>query len=154
MHTHDASKVVSERVFTAPVAWPARDQNPAAHGGVEFAEECTCGAQRKRLVNGRHEEVGPWGPSLAERKAAARRDAEGVLEGASEGVQIGDVLVQVVPVKVGGRRMVRLTINGEARTYGSSREMYPAASVTEQVKENWRRIRQLVDLVQAAAEVA
>lgn len=46
--------------FTSPVAFRAEDQNRAAHGNVMFVEHCRCGALRKRLVNGRHEEIGEW----------------------------------------------------------------------------------------------
>mgnify|MGYP001613963660 CR=1 FL=1 len=46
--------------FIGPVA--GGRENPAAHGNVEVADQCSrCGLSRRRLVNGLHEEVGPWG---------------------------------------------------------------------------------------------
>ncbi len=45
--------------------WPfagavARQQVPAAHGGVVMVETCGCGARRQVAVNGVHREVGAW----------------------------------------------------------------------------------------------
>ena len=42
--------------YRAPVA---RDENPAAHGGVCYRDE-RADQVRLRNVNGDHEEVGPW----------------------------------------------------------------------------------------------
>lgn len=56
--------------FTGVAVEPYTTQNRAAHGGVRYVETCShCGAERERLVNGLHEEVSPWGPSLAKRRA-------------------------------------------------------------------------------------
>lgn len=43
-----------------PVAEPD-EQNPAAHGGVCYRDDDPSdGTYRLRLVNGAHEEIGPW----------------------------------------------------------------------------------------------
>lgn len=81
MCTHESFAVVKTLPFTGPVS---RDEWPAAHGCVTHVERCrACGAERRGNVNQRHEETGPWGPSLAEQRedarktlAAARRAAE------------------------------------------------------------------------------
>ena len=44
--------------YSAPVN--ISESNPAAHGNIGVTEFCACGAQRSRLINGRHEEVGAW----------------------------------------------------------------------------------------------
>ncbi len=54
-HVHE----VQERAYTGGVN--ARDENRAAHGNIEVTERCgTCSGERRRLVNGRHEEIGDW----------------------------------------------------------------------------------------------
>lgn len=45
--------------FFGPVAG-GDEQNPAAHGGVCYRDEDPSGLYRLRLVNGAHEEIGPW----------------------------------------------------------------------------------------------
>lgn len=40
-----------------PVRTP---QNEAAHGGVCIVDTCSCGAERRTNVNGRHVEPGEW----------------------------------------------------------------------------------------------
>ena len=56
---------------------PYTEENRAAHGNIEEVEECTCcGARRRVLVNRRHVEVGPWGPTAKQRAAAERAKAE------------------------------------------------------------------------------
>lgn len=59
---HRAESQSEPRCFVGPVARaPHTDENPAAHGGIEVTETCRCGATRGVLINGRHEEQGPWG---------------------------------------------------------------------------------------------
>ena len=69
-HTHTPA-LRSERGYRGPVS---RDENPAAHGCIEVLDECHCGAQRRRNVNGWHEEAGPWETiaELAERRSEQR----------------------------------------------------------------------------------
>ncbi len=60
---------------------PYTAENPAAHGGVTFTEQCeTCGAQRAVNQNQRHIEVGPFGPSCGERAEAVQRELELAIE--------------------------------------------------------------------------
>ena len=69
--THANIRELRTTGFTGPVN--VRDENRAAHGNVCVSEECcACGSRRDRLVNGRHEEIGDWGPTRADREAAAR----------------------------------------------------------------------------------
>jgi hypothetical protein len=47
-------------------------ENPAAHGGITYTEEESyAGRQRQVNANGEHIEVGPWGPTRAQREAHA-----------------------------------------------------------------------------------
>lgn len=67
---HLATRDVRTRCYTGSVA---REENRAAHGNICVTVECIgCGAARLELRNGRHEELGPWGPSRAEREHAHR----------------------------------------------------------------------------------
>lgn len=62
---HTSTRIVRERCYAGPVASKPGFENPAAHGNIEIVEECKkCGAQRAVLINGRHEETGPWGSVL------------------------------------------------------------------------------------------
>lgn len=72
--THEVVITGAVRGYTGGVAvHPYTHQNPRAHGGIEVRETCDrCGATRRTLTNGRHEEVGPWGPTLAAREAVVR----------------------------------------------------------------------------------
>jgi hypothetical protein len=69
------NQVGRERCYMGSVAVePYTASNPAAHGNIEVTEECArCGAQRRTLINGRHEEHGPFGPSRAEREREESR---------------------------------------------------------------------------------
>ena len=69
-HTHTPA-IMSERCYRGPVS---RDEDPSAHGCIEILDECHCGAQRRRNVNGWHEEAGPWETiaELAERRSEQR----------------------------------------------------------------------------------
>jgi hypothetical protein len=72
---HQHTNIIRTRGYTAPVS--AYDQNPAAHGNVEYVVECSeCGARRSELHNGCHVELGPWGPDRAARKALVERLAK------------------------------------------------------------------------------
>jgi hypothetical protein len=67
---HTSTRIISTYAFRGPVT---REENRAAHGNVCVTDECyACGARRKRNVNRRFEEIGPWGPSRQERIAAAK----------------------------------------------------------------------------------
>ena len=69
--THANIRELRTTGFTGPVN--VHEENRAAHGNVCVSEECcACGSRRDRLVNGRHEEIGDWGPTRADREAAAR----------------------------------------------------------------------------------
>ena len=69
--THANIRELRTTGFTGTVN--VREENRAAHGNVCVSEECcACGSRRDRLVNGRHEEIGDWGPTRADREAAAR----------------------------------------------------------------------------------
>ena len=66
---HTSHHQIAEAGYRGSVA---RDENRAAHGNVCVTDEClACGARRARLINGRHEEAGTWGPDAACRRAAA-----------------------------------------------------------------------------------
>ena len=57
----------SERCFIAPVN--SREQNRAAHGNIRVTDRCAyCGAERFRLVNGRHVETGEWFDAAGQRR--------------------------------------------------------------------------------------
>lgn len=73
MCNHEATKTTRERCFTGGVAVsPYTAENRRAHGGVTMDEACSaCGAERAVNTNGSHIEVGPWGPSAAERNREA-----------------------------------------------------------------------------------
>ena len=79
---------ISESTYTAPAYRPANYQagkrwgddytgeNQAAHGNiVATQEESREGRRRNVAINQRHVEVGPWGPTRAQREAAAQREA-------------------------------------------------------------------------------
>jgi len=69
--THTSTTDIATRCFTSSVAWPHSDEDPAAHGGVCVEVECdACGARRRENRNGRHVELGPWGPTRSERRQA------------------------------------------------------------------------------------
>lgn len=78
--THHQTEIIRERVYMGPVAH-GDDIQEAAHGNVTVTDRCLgCGALRERNINGRHEELGPFGPSkdaqraelLAELRSARR----------------------------------------------------------------------------------
>lgn len=91
-------KQISEAGFSAPAYREPRyeigerwgtdytGENPAAHGNIVVTEEESSeGRQRSVAINGAHREVGPWGPTRAQRekhaahlaaKARAEREAE------------------------------------------------------------------------------
>lgn len=58
-HTHETIKTSEPRGFAGPVA-SGDEQNPRAHGNIEVTETCSCGATRRVLINGLHEETGDW----------------------------------------------------------------------------------------------
>ena len=52
--------------FLGSVAGREGPENRAAHGNVEVQDICfRCGLSRRRLINGRHEEVSAWEPDPA-----------------------------------------------------------------------------------------
>lgn len=58
---HEIAATSDARGYTGSVAvYPYTYENRAAHGAVEFVDTCRCGARRRRLSNGRHQELGPW----------------------------------------------------------------------------------------------
>lgn len=59
-HRHRASDERGPWRYTRAVAEHPDHENPAAHGGVEYIDVCSCGAERRRLVNNGHVERGPW----------------------------------------------------------------------------------------------
>ena len=70
---HTKTNDIDTHGYTGPVAAPGHE-NRAAHGNVQITVECVaCGARRSELHNGRHVELGPWGPSRAQREALAQR---------------------------------------------------------------------------------
>lgn len=70
--TNTDTRVIATRCYSGSVAAPGHE-NPAAHGNVEYTVERADGARRKELCNGLHEEVGPWGPTRAERREVLDR---------------------------------------------------------------------------------
>lgn len=54
---HKVHKTSDALPFFGPVS---SQENPKAHGGVRFEQECKCGAVRSILVNGPHREIGHW----------------------------------------------------------------------------------------------
>ena len=57
-HTHAALLTEGPYPFTGPVAGRYLPENPAAHGGTVFIEQCECGAERRVATNRIHEELG------------------------------------------------------------------------------------------------
>ena len=72
MHKHSYYREGRTRCFSGAVS--RREENPAAHGGVCMEELCACGAVRSVNVNGRHREIGEWGPSQKQRFESARAE--------------------------------------------------------------------------------
>lgn len=81
-------RTISEGGFSAPAYRPARYEigegwsedytgdNPSAHGNiVRTEEESSGGRQRSVAINGSHVEIGPWGPTKAQRDAHADSEA-------------------------------------------------------------------------------
>lgn len=56
-HIHKVQKTSAPLPFFGPVSGR---ENPKAHGGVRYEQECRCGAVRSILVNGLHREIGHW----------------------------------------------------------------------------------------------
>ncbi|MDP2956718.1 MAG: hypothetical protein Q8N53_09875 [Longimicrobiales bacterium] len=59
-HQHQVKRTSAALPFFGPVAERLGGQNPAAWGNVRFRQRCACGASREILVNGDHDERGPW----------------------------------------------------------------------------------------------
>lgn len=59
---HKRVRESDPRGFTRAVyVHPYTHENRAAHGGIEYTEECLdCKAKRLVLSNGRHQEYGVW----------------------------------------------------------------------------------------------
>ena len=78
---HQTTRELGTYAYTGSVS---RWENPAAHGNVRIEQECTrCGRRRSVLVNGPHEEAGPWGPSRETRQRrvwVAKDTLSGLLE--------------------------------------------------------------------------
>lgn len=73
-HTHQAIRKLGPYGYTSAVyRHPFTEENRAAHGGVEYREVCSCGYERRVLVNGGHREYGVWDESEAMRKAREER---------------------------------------------------------------------------------
>lgn len=64
MRRCDHQNAVEDRdvyCYTGSVAVePYTHENRAAHGNITVTDRCQCGAARARLVNGIHQEFGPW----------------------------------------------------------------------------------------------
>jgi hypothetical protein len=56
-HQHRATETTT-RPFAGPVN--TRRHNRAAHGNITRIDRCSCGAERRTNINGRHKERGPW----------------------------------------------------------------------------------------------
>jgi hypothetical protein len=59
-HVHRVASSSPALPFFGPVAERQAGQNPAAWGNVRIRQRCRCGATREILVNGAHDELGPW----------------------------------------------------------------------------------------------
>lgn len=62
MKTHHEHRVTRTRP-AGPCLGPVAERplwNPRAWGGTHWRQSCRCGAQRDLLVNGEHDEMGPW----------------------------------------------------------------------------------------------
>ena len=66
IHRHRVATTSGPLPFFGPVAERLAGQNPAAWGNVRFRQRCRCGAERDILVNGDHDEAGPWIPPAVE----------------------------------------------------------------------------------------
>jgi hypothetical protein len=67
---HFHTRITRVLPYSGPVS---RDENRAAHGGVRVEVEREDGARRFENINGKHVEVGSWGPSQEERRLEAQR---------------------------------------------------------------------------------
>jgi len=73
-HTHHA-QIGPDRCYHGSVADTSDAENPIARGNISITVECRdCGAQRRENSNAGRVELGPWGPSRAERDAAERAE--------------------------------------------------------------------------------
>ena len=74
--------VLETKGYTSPAYRPAgpgevwgddyTGENSGAHGNIVVTEERRSDGRRRLVaINGRHREVGPWGPTRAQRKAKA-----------------------------------------------------------------------------------
>ncbi len=138
-HTHTESLGI--RCFMGPVA---REQNPAAHGGVCEGEEClSCGARRSANVNGSHVERAPWGLSREQRRCEAVR-----LE--TEAAR----LVAAIPALRAGNLAVQVDGEGCLVMVGGDQREHRRLAAT--LPPNWlaaaRRGRRAVQAAQAARE--
>lgn len=117
-HTHTVASTSEPRGYSGPVVYErgvayARrhglDEHRAAHGNIQVTDRCACGYERRRLINGRHEELGPWveGEELIERRRAReqRREAMALREHLRRGVWLGGCSVRLQIPEVGESRM-------------------------------------------------
>lgn len=76
-HTETRQSGESRPFFASVARHPYTDENRAAHGNIEWTEECCqCGAERMVNENGHHTEVGPWGPSREAREQREQAEAK------------------------------------------------------------------------------
>lgn len=110
-HPH-TQQIGPDRGYTGSVAvHPYTDENRAAHGNICFTQECcACGSRRSVLVNGRHEELGPWGATLRERQdaAAAARDEARKLLAATGRLTLTSSAKRSATVSLDGEGFVRV----------------------------------------------
>ena len=132
--------------FTNPVfVRPYTDENPQAYGGAHIVERCvSCGAERNKLVNGTHVEMGTWGPSEAEIAEHNRRVA---FERRQSDIKFALDLFQMKVVEVNAR-------NGEIFIKRAGKtEAYKASEIYEAAKQDWRDQPEVGKLYDALAKV-
>lgn len=119
-------KTIAEGGFTAPAYRPARYErgevwgddwtgdNRAAHGSMSYTEEEDLGGRQRHVVrNGRHVEVGPWGPTRLQREREALLEQRKKVDAEKEAIR---KQIQVFPICASAEKW-RVVINGDAREY-------------------------------------
>ena len=140
---HTEWTVTDTHGFAGPVS---ADENRAAHGNVCNTERCCrCGAERRTNVNQWHREEGRWGPTLADRRAAAtaaRRAAREALR----------LVRPITLVSASSGQRVTLRLDGEGMLCGDALPGVVASAASSQPE--WLAAAQAARRAVVAAESA
>lgn len=143
MSTCQHTPVVKARYgYTNPVfVRPYTDENPQAYGGAHIVERCvSCGAERNKLINGTHVEMGTWGPSEAEISERNRRVA---LARRQDTLFAFSVKVLEIDVK---KHQVLIEKSGE-------KKWHKISDILDAKNQNWRDQPDVGALYNALAQV-